>query len=157
MTTFDAPKVTISAPESSPSASSMPNPDENDVAVTRLPRCATNGARTEGALRDAPDGDDRQTEMPSSRTKLDAQFDHRTGSPSDERMRSRTRRSSWPTRSRFEPRPLARRERAEVDLVGRAGAEPRVRSFGDGARLPRAYPYVWVALSLLTAGGVVMI
>jgi hypothetical protein len=84
---------------------STPNCDEIDVANTLRQRSASNAARSEGALRDASEGDDRQVLPP--RPILDAQLDHGAGLTSYKRMRHGARRSSRPSRARLEARSSA--------------------------------------------------
>jgi hypothetical protein len=65
MTSFDATTATINANDISRLVSPTPNRDANDVAVTRVSRCASNGGRTEGASGDAPKRHDGQLPSPS--------------------------------------------------------------------------------------------
>ena len=98
------------------------------VADKPRPSIAINNLSAALALRDATERHDGQM-LPAAAIS-DVKLDNGTRLPSNESVRFRTRRTAGPTVSRLEPRSLARRERAEVDLVGRASTESRVRPLG---------------------------
>jgi len=92
MTAFDATKPTIDARDESISDTMSRFRNADDGASTRLPRCASSGARSAGGLRDAAEGDGRQV-FPAA-AMLDDQLHDGTGSPSHERVWLRTRRAT---------------------------------------------------------------
>jgi hypothetical protein len=94
---FDQTKASVDANNVSMDTRSPLDLTLNDVAATRLPHRASNVARNAGVLGDAPKRNDRQV-LPAAMM-LDDQLDHRAWSSSNERVRSRARRSPWPTRS----------------------------------------------------------
>lgn len=79
-------------------------------------------------LRDASQRDDGQVLPPS--IALDAQLQLSAGPSTDERLLARAHGSSRPSRALFEARLAARGEPPEVDLVGRAALQARMRTLG---------------------------
>ena len=128
MAAFGATTTTMNSMDGSMSASMTRFRLADAATSTRFPSGASSDADAIAVLRDALEGDDRQ--VPATSTMLDDQIDHGSGLPSNERMRAGARRSLRPTRSRFEPWPPARGERAEIDLVGGARAESGMRPLG---------------------------
>ena len=108
MIAFDTMKLGIDAIDLSIFASPTPDRDSGDAMATRLPRRTSGDARTEGALRDAFERDDRQ--VLAAGMVLNAQLDHGAGSSPNERVWLRARRPSRPTSPRLESRPPASRE-----------------------------------------------
>jgi hypothetical protein len=145
MNVFDATKLASNATDPLFPASLAFRSATDDFAVTRVRDRDPDGDRDVTLLRDALQIDDGQ--MLATAAILDAQLDEGAGPSANERMRLRARRPSRPTIPRFETRPSASWELTEVDLVGRTGAETRVRPFrvvpGDvvielaGERCPR--------------------
>jgi hypothetical protein len=80
----------------------------------------------ETVLCDATELNDGQMLAPAG--PLNDQLEHDTGLPTDERVGSGAGGSARPARARLEARPPACREPSEVDLVGSAGPESRVRA-----------------------------
>ena len=126
--TFDTTKRAIDAITPSMFPLSMSDHAENHLAGTRLPIFVSREARSPVALRDASKRHDGEMFPPAA--VLDTQLDRNSWSSSHERMRRSARRPSWPTGSRFESRSPASRECTEIEFVGRAGAESRVRPLG---------------------------
>ena len=108
MTAFGSIRLVLDASDLSLFASPTRDRDSGDAMATRLPRGTSGGARTEGALRDAFERDDRQ--VLAAGTVLNAQLDHGAGSSPNERVWLRARRPSRPTSPRLESRPPASRE-----------------------------------------------
>lgn len=128
MNGFRSTRLDLAAIRPSKFASSMSDRDENDDVGTRLQSRASIAVRAEGSLCDAPERNDWKVLSPSVPPYADLQ--HGSGLSSHERMRRRTRRSARPSPTRFESRPAVRREFPEVDLVGSACAESRMRPIG---------------------------
>ena len=124
MNAFDVTKSASNATDPLFPASLAFRSATDDFEVTRVRDRDPVGDRDVTLLRDALQVDDGQ--MLAAATILDAQLDHGTWSPPNERMRSGAWRLSRPTITRLEPRPSASCEATEVDLVGRAGTESGV-------------------------------
>ena len=125
MMAFDTTKPEIDTTTPSKCPLSLLDHPENHLAGTRLPTFVPHKAKSKVALRDASKRHDGKMLAPAAI--LDVQLDRDSWSSSHERMRRSARRPSRPPGSRFESRSPASRECAEVEFVGRAGAESRVR------------------------------
>ncbi len=125
---FDTTKPAIDAITPSKFPFSMLDQPENHFAGTRLPILVPRETRFLATLRDASQRHDGEMLTPAA--VLDVQLDRDSWSSSHERMQRSARRPSRPPGSRFVSRSPASRECAEVDFVGCARSEARVRPLG---------------------------